>query len=1192
MLRVVNTIVSHSLGILVYVLTASGFAADGPTAEWRLVRDQAGAANEAETPFNPTIGSLVATAVGPVQFGDRSPHALKLDGDSKAKHRLVVSPNIHHDNLPKQNFTLEAWVRIEKPTEWGGIVGCFQDNGSFERGWLLGYRNSQFCFGLSTASQKRLTYLTSNTMFETGFWYHVTGTYDGKTMTLFVDGKAVATSNDQSGPVAYPEKAPLIIGAYEDDNESYALTGQIERVSLWNRSLQPAEIVNRFQSRKDQFPEIDAVRPNVVDWPTYNRDNQRTGVVDQPLKFPLHLQWVHHQRYAPQPAWPEPAEQDFWHKTFALKPRVIYDRASHLVTVGDRVYFGSSADGTVQCLDTKNGKVVWKFATEGPVRLAPTVVDDRVVFGSDDGQVYCVAAADGRLLWKLRAVDRDRRIPGNERIISVWPVRTGVLVEDNIGYFCAGLFPQQGVYQTAVDIRTGKKLATNKVDMSAQGYLERKSGRLFIATGRDPAGTFVTGLKRRGKGVGREVASIPEEYRYAFIGAKDTRIGGGDGVVAAFDGTSGKKTWSAQVDGKAWSLATARGRLFVSTDSGAVYCFAGDATTSPDVVDRRLPTERPINNVARSTAKQVLAATDLKRGYCLVTDCQTADLSIALANASELQIIARTPAENVDKLRDTIDRASLSNRISVHVADATAGTGHEPPQDSVLPYTDYMFNLVVSDQIANRSTPWPNPEFYRVVRPLGGIVMTGLSASDVHRRGKLKGSGEWTHMYANPGNTVCSQDSIVTGPMDIQWFGRPGPQQMIDRHHRTIAPVWANGRLFIPGDNRVIGADAYNGTQLWNVPVANSRRIGAYRGSSYLVGTDDAVFVAAGGECLVLDAQTGESKMTLKPAERVDEEDREWGFLSVDAGQVFGSTTKPGGIRRGHSLIAINEGTFWDFRPLVCSDSFFAIDKKTGKNTWEYQATSGMLINSSFTIGRKHVYFVESTNAKTNDVANGRIDPRELMGQGSRVVALHRDSGSIAWTKDLDLTSIQHNVHCAFHAGKLVVVGSYNSGPVKKQDSVLYDVNVLDAESGDIAWRKTQRQDTTIGGDHGEQDHHPVIVGDRLYCEPFGYDLHSGEPLASFVNWDKKHRRGCGTISASASSFFFRQSNPTMFDLKTNTYEKVTTATRPGCWINMIPAGGLLLIPEASSGCTCNFAVQTSLAFLPRKQPKTPHNAP
>jgi hypothetical protein len=93
--------------------------------------------------------------------------------------------------------------------------------------------------------------------------------------------------------------------------------------------------------------------------------------------------------------------------------------------------------------------------------------------------------------------------------------------------------------------------------------------------------------------------------------------------------------------------------------------------------------------------------------------------------------------------------------------------------------------------------------------------------------------------------------------------------------------------------------------------------------------------------------------------------------------------------------------------------------------------------------------------------------------------------------------------------------------------------------------------------------------------------LHTGDPLADW-GWNPKHRRGCGTISASATAFFFRESNPTLFDLTTNTYDKVTTSTRPGCWINMIPAGGLLLIPEASSGCTCDYPIQTSLAFLPR----------
>ncbi|MHC4800017.1 MAG: T9SS type A sorting domain-containing protein, partial [Planctomycetota bacterium] len=45
----------------------------------------------------------------------------------------------------------------------------------------------------------------------------------------------------------------------------------------------------------------------------------------------------------------------------------------------------------------------------------------------------------------------------------------------------------------------------------------------------------------------------------------------------------------------------------------------------------------------------------------------------------------------------------------------------------------------------------------------------------------------------------------------------------------------------------------------------------------------------------------------------------------------------------------------------------------------------------------------------------------------------------------------------------------------------------------------------------------------------------------------------------------------------------ITTVSRPGCGITIIPAGGLLNIPESSSGCTCNFGIQTSMALLTNK---------
>jgi hypothetical protein len=45
-------------------------------------------------------------------------------------------------------------------------------------------------------------------------------------------------------------------------------------------------------------------------------------------------------------------------------------------------------------------------------------------------------------------------------------------------------------------------------------------------------------------------------------------------------------------------------------------------------------------------------------------------------------------------------------------------------------------------------------------------------------------------------------------------------------------------------------------------------------------------------------------------------------------------------------------------------------------------------------------------------------------------------------------------------------------------------------------------------------------------------------------------------------------------------------AQRPGCWINFIPAAGLLLVPEASAGCMCPFPNMCTVVFKPGAKQK------
>lgn len=141
-------------------------------------------------------------------------------------------------------------------------------------------------------------------------------------------------------------------------------------------------------------------------------------------------------------------------------------------------------------------------------------------------------------------------------------------------------------------------------------------------------------------------------------------------------------------------------------------------------------------------------------------------------------------------------------------------TIHQASLDK-LPYRDFAAALVVSGNIIESGTcSGSAAELFRMVRPDGGMAIIGqppgcknvleeselrawldegnigytisnaaekgLWAKVVH--GPLPGAGEWTHMWADLGNTACSKDTRTRDEFSLLWFGEPGPRVMVDRH--------------------------------------------------------------------------------------------------------------------------------------------------------------------------------------------------------------------------------------------------------------------------------------------------------------------------------------------------------------------------------------------------------------------------
>ena len=588
----------------------------------------------------------------------------------------------------------------------------------------------------------------------------------------------------------------------------------------------------------------------------------------------------------------------------------------------------------------------------------------------------------------------------------------------------------------------------------------------------------------------------------------------------------------------------------------------------------------------------------MSKGYCLVLGARTGRLAYEIACRSQFQVVGVEPdARCVAEARRRLSEAGLYGaRVTIFQGDAAR-----------LPFPRYWANLIVCEEtLVDGKVPPSAAEVYRVLRPCGGsIVLTTPDATAEDRlarwgrqavpgwkversgmglvasvsRGPLGGSGDWSHFYADSGNTACSGDALPPGPVDLQWFGLPGPRRMPDRHDKNVAPLYKNGRLFVSGDNYVAAIDAYNGTVLWERDVPRSVRLGAFKNCGNMAAADDGLYVASGSSCLALDEASGELRRALSVPSSPDGTANEWGYVAVENDLLLGSATRSGSAFREQTIDT--EVLIWrDFMPVVCSDSIFAHRRNSGQRLWTYVPDRGVIVNPTIALGGGRVYFIESTNPATRRVADGRIKLPTLLGRGADLVALDLRTGKTLWREPAELEAIEHVVYLSYARDTLVVTGSKNVATSGGR-RVRYDLAVFAAKSGKRLWRNTQTPvpDNILEGPHGEQVQHPAIVGDVIYGNGFACKLDTGEPLDGW-KWQKSGH--CGTLSTSAACAFSRYDQPWMFDLKTGAPTVLTTATRPGCWINIIPAGSLILIPEASAGCTCGYAIQTSLALLPR----------
>ncbi len=605
-----------------------------------------------------------------------------------------------------------------------------------------------------------------------------------------------------------------------------------------------------------------------------------------------------------------------------------------------------------------------------------------------------------------------------------------------------------------------------------------------------------------------------------------------------------------------------------------------------------------------TAAQHILDSTGIKRGVCIVYGCGEGQLAYEIAKRSQLKVLGfEENAAKVATARNKLDQAGIYG-ARVSVLQATL---------SSLNSRDYAANLIVSDtMIAGGTCPGTAAEMFRILRPDGGVAFLGrpsggtltqsalegwldtgsvsYSTTDDGNglwsrvdRAALPGAGEWTHYYANVANTAASSESNIQNNMKLLWYGQPGPRYIIDRHNRPQASLYKHGIIVTPGIDgcdgavaepgdgvgRLMAYDAYNGTRYWDVIVPKAARVAILKDTGWVAMADDYVYVANQKNCVGLEVKTGTPTIHLTTPDVSGIGQLNWGYVAVVDDKIYGSGQKVGASLIGHSMSDIYQ-VYYDNKPIATSRYLFSRNRTTGAIQWIYQRSGGsVIINSCIAIDGDYIYFIESRNSSAVSDSDGRVTLGTMFsGSNEYLVKLNRNTGAESYAVPIDLP-FQHMAYLSYADNKLIAVGSWNDPRCR------YEHRAYNPSNGSLLW-SDDYYTGTINTDHGEQDQHPCFVDGTLYSRYYKVNLSNGNTSGFAMS-----RGNCGTQSGCTTHLFGRNGNPQMYTLGSTSGQTVVGEVRPGCWINMIPAGGMLLIPESASGCECGYTIQSSLSFVP-----------
>ncbi len=883
------------------------------------------------------------------------------------------------------------------------------------------------------------------------------------------------------------------------------------------------------------------------------------------------------------------------------------------VVVGNILYFGAGIWPTegifIYAIDPASGKVLWCNDSSGGIEIDQPHPTARAKSGIA-AQGYLAACGNSLFIPTGRAVPAVfDRVDGKLNYFHLQQNQyiggSDVVVVDDLFFNGGEIFAiSNGIRQDRIGVqvamhpdfvissRENKIIAFDRRKLLVDKEVtDRKGNKKIVKTlapsmwsidlppGALAPRTFYKGAEPpRGDLMGGTAWSRPllSDATSALIVAGDNVIAAGESKVLLLDVRSHKVVWDAEVDGTVYGLAVADDRLYASTDRGIIYCFGGGIGSS-EVWDVKSTKPQAAENAVYVTAvEEIIKRTGVTEGYCLDLACGDGLLALELARRTKLQIycVEKDPAK-VKAARGLFDSAGLYGvRVTVHQADPTK-----------VPYPNYFADLVVSGRsVTEGPSAVSTKEVQRMQCPSDGIACFGCpGAMQQFVRRPMEGAGNWTHQNADTANTLCSNDTLVHGPLKMLWF-RDTDFVMPNRHNRGPAPLVYKGRMFAEGLNALRATNIYNGRTLWEYPLEGillqyhrgESSIGvAWTGSNFCI-DGNCVYVHSRDKCLCLDAKTGRKTAELQPPLLPNGKPGKWGYIACKDGTLFGTLVNAQYLVKGWA-------SKWDTSDQFTeSVLFFAMDVRTGTLNWTFKPEHSIRHNA-IAIGRECVYLIDrpfapadelfdiaggKNEAKRRAAASGKSEEEELHRlrehPTGRLLALDVETGKVLWNISDDIFGTM----LAYSTKHNVLLMSYQ--PVHQASRL--------SEWGDRMAGICPSDGTRLWEVRAEYESRPILNDRTIYAQPGAWDLLSGKKLP--FTFTRSY--GCGIPVGSKRMLVFRSATLGYVDLTGGTgCTENYGGIRPGCWINTIPAGGLILMADAASWCTCSYLNQATCALQP-----------